>query len=467
MLGLHNLYHFQRTGVLHQLQNPKNFLWLFPGSGKSVTTLTTFAHLKKLGLVLSALVLAPMRVAQSVWHTEARKWSHLQHLTFSRILGNPQERMNALVKPADIYVTNFENIVWLVTQLTHYYPAGGYPFDYLVVDESTKLKSCDTKRMEAMLKIVNYFNWRTLLTGTPAANGLLDVFGQALIMDSGERLGTAYNAFRDAYFVKADRNGYKYKPTALGEQFIHERLHDVTLNLKNEGYVDVPKLIVNDIYVDIPTRARKVYDDMERSMFATLEDGTDVEVLFAASKGIKLRQIANGVVFHDTELRLWKPVHEAKLDALDELIEEYSGEPLLVFYQFIPDKERILKRYPWAKCFTGTTAHQFEVMLQEWKRGDIRMLLAHPASAGHGIDGLQEGGRHMVMFGLDHSLEKYEQSIARIQRQGGDLSRPVLLHRILARDSVDDAIADSLIVKDGVQTGLRDAIDAYRKRRGL
>lgn len=467
MLRKSDLHPYQRKGVLHQLQHPQNFLWMSPGLGKTATTLTTIDHLLTQSVIHKVLLLGPLRVVQSVWQAEAWKWAHLRNLKFSLVHGDPVQRMGALAKDAHIYMTNYENLAWLSHQLQHYYLNRGIPlpFDFLVVDEVSKMKSVATIRMKAILPLLESFPWRTGLTGTPASNSLQDVFGQALVIDSGQRLGRDYGGFINAYFKQADRNGYKYVATPEGEAFIYTHLSDITLDMQAEDYLDVPDLIIEDIYVDLSPRHRKQYDELERSLFTELDDGTTLEVLFAAGKVNKCLQFSNGNVIVDSDSGEWKPVHDRKLEVLDDLLEELGGEPLLLLYAYRMDAQRILEEYPYARNITGMSRAEFLDTMAAWQRGEIRLLLGHPASMGHGVDGLQARGNNICWYGLNWSLELYMQAVARIHRQGQ--TRPVVCHRILGRDTFDEMVKLTLETKDRIQKALRAEVAKLAKTKIL
>jgi len=465
MLTLSDFHDYQLRAVNHQISNPRSFLWLFMGAGKTPITLTTIAHLQRHGAIRAALVVAPLRVVQSVWEREARKWEHTRHLRFSLIHGTPQERLRAVTRPADVYLINYEGLVWLSAQLQHYYIKRGtlLPFDMLILDESSKMKQHATKRMEAIVPLLPYFSYRTGLTGTPSSNGLVDLFGQFLVIDNGERLGSSYSSFLSNWFDSDGYGGYRYQATADGERAIHRRVADIVLEMSQQEYLQLPDFIVNDLYVDLEPRHRAQYDRLERELFTELDSGVELEVLNEAAKTNKCLQYSNGAAYTNTETREWAPVHDAKLDALEDIVEEAAGEPVLVAYTYRPDAYRIMKRFPYARNITGMSASEFNQALEDWQAGRLRMLIAHPASAGHGIDGLQARGRVLVWFGLNWSLELYLQFNARLHRQGQ--SAPVVCHRILTRDTLDDAVRLSLEYKTQTQEDLRRAVSEYRRRK--
>lgn len=465
MLDVDNLHAYQRRAINHLLTHPRAFLWLFMGAGKTPITLSVIKHLREHNIIRAALVLGPLRVVQSVWRQEAAKWRHLQGLKFTLIHGNPRERMRALARPADVYLTNYENLTWLSAQLQHYYINQGtlLPFDLLVLDESTKMKSVETRRYMALIPLLPYFNWRYGLTGTPASNGLEDLFGQFLAIDDGKRLGQNFYDFVAQYFTKSDFRGYRNTPTPEGEAYIHRVTSDIVLEMNQNDYLELPPFIVNDIMVELPPQHREQYDRLERELFTELDNGAELEVTSAAAKTNKLLQFANGAAITNSETGEWERVHDLKLDALEDIIEEASGEPVLVAYNYRADAERIMKRFPYARNLSGLTGDAFNRTLLEWVGGGLRLLLAHPASAGHGVDRLQKRGNILVWFGLNWSLELTLQFNARLHRQGQ--SRPVVCHRILANDTMDEAVSLALDYKEQTQDTLRAAVAEYRRRR--
>lgn len=469
MLELRDLHPYQLRAVNHQIAHPFSFLWLFLGAGKTVITLTTIAHLLEHLAIRATLVVAPLRVAQSVWAQEAKKWAHTHHLRFSLIHGTPQQRLRALTTPADIYLVNYENLVWLSAQLQHYYIDRGtaLPFDFLVFDEVSKMKNWETKRVQAFIPTLPYFTFRTGLTGTPASNGLEDLFGQFLVVDGGRRLGIDHAAFLSAYFKQGGHGGYRYTATVDGEAYIHQAVSDITLEMNQDDYLQLPDLIINDIQVDLADKHRAQYEELEMQLFTELDNGEELEVKNEAAKSNKCLQFSNGAAYTNTETREWHPVHDAKLDALDDILEEAAGEPVLLAYSYRPDAYRIMKRFPYARNITGMSGLEFNNTLVDWQAGRLRLLIGHPASMGHGVDGLQKRGKIMVWFGLNWSLELYLQFNARLHRQGQ--GHPVICHRILTRDTLDDAVRLALEAKDQTQSDLRRAVDEYRKykQRGL
>lgn len=436
------------------------------GSGKTIVTLTTAGHLIQHGYIKAALVLAPLRVVQSVWEKEARKWAHTQNLTFSSITGNPERRMSALFKPADIYLTNYENLEWMSAQIRAYFIDQGIamPFDMLVCDEISKLKNISTTvRGEALLPILEGFTYRTGLTGTPAPNGYIDLHGQYRVIDDGVRLGVDKDAYTNAYFKSCGHMGYSFEIAAESNTIIEANIADITLEMSEKDYLNLPDFMVYDLHAQMPAKARKQYLQMETDMFAEIDDGADLEVTSEVSKINKLLQMANGAAYVDPETREWVKLHDAKLDVLEDILEEAAGQPVLLGYNFRTDAERICKRFKFAVNLNALNAKGFNQAISDFAAGRIRLLLGYPGSMGHGTDGLQYGGNILVWFGLPWSLEYYLQLNKRLHRQGQ--GKPVTCYRILCPDTMDEAVSIKLTMKDDTQKSLRAAVGAYRSSK--
>lgn len=467
MLHPRQLEDYQRRAVIHQIMQPRNFLWLFMGAGKTIITLTTASHLFDHGVIRGVLICGPLRVIQSVWDKEARKWEHTKHLTFSLIHGTPQERIRALYRPAHVYLTNYENLAWLSVQLDHYFIKQGYalPFDMLVLDESSKMKNSNSQRVAAIKPLLPYFKYRTGLTGTPATNGLIDLHGQFLVVDDGERLGPDLKTYRSNYFESIGYGGYKYACSKINSDMIHRQVADIVLEMREEDYIKLPDFIVHDIEVDLPPKARIKYNVLEKEFFVELDSGTPLEVQNEAAKINKLLQFSNGAAYTNTETREWEAVHDAKLDALEDIIEEAAGSPILLGYIFKPDAYRIQKKFKFAVNLTGLTGQEFNKAIDDFVDGKIKLLIGHPASIGHGVDSLQHGGRILVWFGIPWSLELYLQLNKRIHRRGQ--GEPVRAYRILGKDTMDQVVSVALQGKKVTQDTLRAAVAKYREERGL
>lgn len=482
MLNPEQLYDYQRECVLHQLQHPDSMLWLQMGLGKTPITLTTIVDRMRAGQVQKTLVFGPLRVIQAVWAREARKWSHTKHLRFSVVHGTKDKRTRALFANADVFLVNYEAMNWLAQTLDHYYLSQGkpLPFQMVVYDEVSKLKNSTSLRMQGgnrdrkqkgghlkvkftgWRKILPHFKYRTGLTGTPASNGYLDLFGQYLAVDGGKRLGEFVTHFKNDYFV-SDYNGWNYTPTELGREAIEKKISDITKKMDAKDYLDLPEVKVTNMIVDLPPAARKAYNDVEEEMFTQLENGREIEVFSRSSVSNKCLQFANGTPFLSSESRETEALHDAKLDALEEVLEEAGGAPVLCSYSFVPDAERIMARFKKYRPvnLTKTASKDTEKIINKWNRGEIKLLIGHPASMGHGVDGLQESGSILVWFGVNWSLELYDQMNGRLNRNGQ--SKPVSIIRILARDTVDFAVVDALERKDDDQEGLKKSLERYRR----
>lgn len=483
LLQPQQLYDYQKEVVLHQLYNPDTMLWLGMGLGKTPITLTTIVERMRTGQVTKVLIFGPLRVIQAVWGREARKWTHTQHLRFSVIHGTKDKRLKALFTPSDIYLINYENMNWLADTLDHYYLSQGkqLPFEMVVYDEVSKMKNSTSLRVSGgnrdrkdrhgnkhsikltgWRKLISQFKFRTGLTGTPASNGYIDLHGQYLAVDGGERLGEYVTHYRDSYFI-SDYNGWKYTPTELGRQWIEHKIADITKKMDAKDYLDLPDCKVTNVMVDLPARARKIYDDMEEEMFAALDSGRELEVFSKNSVSNKCLQISNGAAYLVAGGSEWEKVHDAKLDVLEEVLEEAAGSPVLCSYLFRADAERIMSHFKKYKPvnLTAVSSRQTEGIINKWNNGEIKLLIGHPASMGHGIDGLQESGHTLVWYGLNWSLELYDQMNKRIDRNGQ--KSPVSIIRILCNDTVDLAVADALSRKQDDEAGLKAAMDRYRK----
>jgi SNF2 family DNA or RNA helicase len=430
------------------------------GMGKTVATLTTLDALELIDPG-PTLVLAPKRVAQSTWPDEALKWAHLRNIEVCPIIGNLEERKAALRKPANVFTINYEQLPWLVEHLGR-----AWPFRKIVADESTRLKSFRTRqggsRAKTLGKVAHKHATRFIeLTGTPSPNGLQDLWGQMWFIDQGERLGRTFKGFTDRWFVServgADPHAVKLVPMACAQEQIHARLKDVCLSLNPKDYFDLEEMVVNHIRVELPKKARQLYRDMEREMFMQLS-GSDIEAVNAADKTVKCLQLANGAIYIDDK-KNFAEVHDVKLQALESIIEEAAGMPVLVAYHFKSDLTRLLRAFP-----KGRALDEDPRTISDWNAGRIPVLFAHPESAGHGLN-LQDGGNIIAVFGHWWKLEDFQQIIERIgpvrQLQAG-YKRPVFLHYIIAADTIDEVVMARRESKRGVQDLL---LEAMKKRR--
>lgn len=483
MLKRSDLHDYQVKAVDHLMEWPDTMLWMGMGLGKTICTLTAIAERIARGEIRKVLIFGPVRVITSVWTKEARKWEHTQHLRFSVIHGTPTKRLRALFAEADIHLCNYENMSWLAEQFDKYYFQQGkpLPYDMCVYDEVSKVKNATSMRMKGgyrdvedsdpikihgWVPMIPHFRFHVGLTGTPASNGYIDLHGQFLAVDNGKRLGKGITHYRDSYFA-SDYNGWGYKVTDIGKTFIESRISDITLKMDTREYLDLPPVKDVNMMVDLPPKARRIYDEIEADMFSQLDSGEELEVFNKASVSNKCLQICNGAVYlkpdEDEEPRLeFEKIHSAKLDALEEVLEEAAGQPVLCAYNFISDAKRIMERFKKYRPvnLTAMAANKTQSVIDKWNNGGIKLLIGHPASIGHGIDGLQESGSIVVWFGMNWSLELYDQLNKRIDRQGQ--TQPVRIIRILCNDTVDLAVADAIERKTDDEEGLKAAIDRYR-----
>lgn len=444
---------YQRQMIDAIIQNPRVGIWAGMGLGKTSATLAAIDSLKLLEPV-KPLVLAPLRVAQSTWPDEIAKWSSFHHLKVSAIVGKEKQRLAALNAPADIYTTNYDNLQWLCETL-----GNAWPFDMVIADESTKLKGFRIgqggKRARALGKVA----WSKVkrfvqLTGTPSPNGLIDLWGQMWFLDRGERLGRSFGSFTDRWFVSLPIGDFRIlKPRAFADEQIHEALKDLCFSLDPKDWFDLREPIVNVMRVELPRSAMAAHEAFKEEAFAQIA-GKDVDAVTAAAVTTKCLQVANGAVYTDEE-KSWSVVHDAKLDALDSIVEEAAGAPVLVAYQYKHDLLRLKQRFKSARVLDSDPQ-----TIRDWNAGKIRMLLAHPASAGHGLN-LQDGGNIVVFFGLWWNLEEHQQIVERIgptrQAQSGH-DRPVFLHYLVGRGTMDELVLQRLQGKRNVQDILMEAM---------
>lgn len=440
-----NPYPYQRRAIQHILDNPAAGLFLDMGLGKTVITLTAVAELMHDRFeVGKTLVIAPLRVADSVWTAEAEKWGHLRYLKISKVLGDRKKRMAALETPADIYVINRENIPWLVE---HY--RRRWPFDMVVIDELSSFKSSNAKRFRALRKVRPLIRRIVGLTGTPAPNGLIDLWPQIYLLDQGERLGKTVTQYRDQFFRPGKRNGHiVYEWIVKDPDEIYRRVEDIVISMKASDWLDMPEKIERIVKVKLPEEARQKYKQLERDLILRFTDG-DVVAANGAVLVNKLLQLAQGAAYDENgDVKFF---HDEKLNALEDVIEASAGKPVLAFYIYQHDLARIQKRFPQARVLKSSRE------VSEWNAGKIPLLLAHPASAGHGLN-LQAGGNIICWFGLPHSLELYEQANARLYRQGQ--REKVIIHHLVAADTFDEAVMEALKRKAVTQQDLMEAVKA-------
>lgn len=444
-------HNYQQFSIEKVIQQPACGLFLDMGLGKSVITLTAINELIYDRLeVDKVLVIAPLRVALMTWGAEIEKWDHLQDLTISKVLGTEKQRLAALQQDADIYVINRENTEWLVNLYGR-----AWPFDMVVIDELSSFKSHSARRFKALRKVRPLIKRIVGLTGTPSPNGLIDLWPQMYLLDRGERLGKTITAYRQTYFEPDRKNWqtgqvytYKLKPGA--DKIIYEKISDICVSMKAEDYLEVPELIEMPVQIALPETEYKKYEQLERDLLLPLKDEAEIEAVSAAALSNKLLQLANGAVYDEN--RKVHKIHDEKLKALEELIEAANEKPVIVFYTFQHDAERIRNHFK-----DNVRALETEEDIKEWNAGKIPILLLHPASAGHGLN-LQAGGNIIIWFGLNWSLELYQQANARLHRQGQNSK--VMCYLLVTKGTIDEDVLLALNRKAFSQEALLEAVKA-------
>lgn len=426
--------------------HPMAAILLDMGLGKSVITLTAIEELMHDRFEVSkVLVIAPLRVASNTWPAEIRKWDHLHGLTYSVAVGTEAERKAALSAKADIYIINRENVQWLIEK-----SGVDFDFDMVVIDELSSFKSNQTKRFKSLVKVRPRVKRIVGLTGTPSSNGLMDLWAEFRLLDMGQRLGRYIGQYRRAYFMPDKRNGeiiYSYKPLPGAEEAIYKRIGDITISMKSADYLKMPECVINEVPVWMEPHQKELYDELKRDMVLNLKDA-EIDAANAAALSGKLLQMANGAVYDG----LGEPffIHDGKLDALEDLIEGANGKPVLVAYWYRHDLDRIRARFDIREIKTNSD-------IAEWNAGNIPVAVIHPASAGHGLN-LQAGGSTLIWFGLTWSLELYQQTNARLWRQGQ--TDTVVIHHIITRDTIDEDVMAALRKKERTQASLINAVKA-------
>lgn len=440
----YNPHDYQSYATEFIINNPIVMLMLDMGLGKSVIALTAiWLLLYDYFQSNKILVIAPKRVAEDTWSREQMKWDHLKGITISKVLGSVKEREKALAEDADVYIINRENVAWLVEN---------YPFDFdtVIIDEMSSFKSSKAQRFKALKKVRPKIKRIVGLTGTPAPNGLLDLWPQMHLLDMGERLGRFIGGYRERFFLPDKRNRdiiYSYKPKAGAEDKIYELISDICISMKAKDYLKMPDYISNVVEVCMSEKEQKQYDSMESELVLSVGD-EEIGAMNAAALSNKLSQMANGAIYDEEKNVIH--IHDRKLDALEDLIEAANGKPLLVAYWYKHDRERILARFDARDIDTSKD-------IADWNDGKIPVALIHPASAGHGLN-LQDGGSTIIWFGLTWSLELYQQLNARLWRQGQ--KNTVVIEHIITTGTVDEDIMKALEKKDAGQAALIDAVKA-------
>ena len=439
-------HEYQSYATEFILSHPISAVFLEMGLGKSVITLSAIFDLcLDSFLVCKVLVIAPLRVARDTWPAEINKWDHLKGLSYSVAVGTEKERIDALKKQSTLYIINRENVDWLVHK-------SGIPFhfDMVVIDELSSFKSYGAKRFKSLLKVRPSVKRIVGLTGTPSSNGLMDLWAEFRILDLGQRLGRYISHYRNTYFKPDKRNAqiiFSYKPLQGAEEEIYKQISDITISMKSTDYLTMPEYVSNEVFVTLSEKEWKVYSDFKEEMVANLGD-EEIDAVNAAVLSGKLLQMANGAVYDsDNKAHV---IHDKKLDALEDLIEGANGKPVLVAYWYKHDLERIKDRFPVRQI-------QSSKDIEDWNDGKIPIAVIHPASAGHGLN-LQSGGSTLIWFGLTWSLELYQQTNARLYRQGQ--KDTVIVHHIITKNTIDEDVMLALTKKEKTQDGLIDAVKA-------
>lgn len=442
-------HEYQAYATEYILNHPIVAVLLDMGLGKSVITLTAIFDLTLDSfLVRKVLVIAPLRVARDTWPAEIEKWDHLKGLKYTVVVGSEVQRKTALMKRAQVYIINRENVEWLISR-------SGIPFDFdmVVIDELSSFKSHQAKRFKSLMKVRPKVNRIVGLTGTPSSNGLMDLWAQYRLLDMGQRLGRFIGRYREDYFVPDKRNQqviFSYKPKPGAEEAIYRLISDITISMEGADYLKLPELVINEVDVKLSEKEMKILDVMKHDLIATVK-GEEITAANAAALSGKLLQMANGAVYDDQGTVLY--IHDRKLDALEDLIEAANGKPVLIAYWFKHDLSRIQKRFEVEVLSTSDS-------IKRWNDGEIPIAAIHPASAGHGLN-LQAGGSTLIWFGLTWSLELYQQTNARLWRQGQ--KETVVIHHLIAKGTIDERVMKALNDKNNTQSALIDAVKATLK----
>ena len=437
---------YQEYAIRYIETHPISALLIDMGLGKTSITLTAIRNLLFDSFeVCKVLVIAPLRVAKNTWTDEIKKWEHLSTLTYSLIIGNENERLSALNEQTDIYIINRENVDWLVNK-------SGYKFDFdmVVIDELSSFKNHQSKRFKSLMKVRPLVKRIVGLTGTPSSNGLMDLFAEFKILDMGKRLCYFIGQYRNTYFKPDKMNGpivYSYKPLPNAENAIYEKISDITVSMKANEYLKMPELLTSNYVVELSNSEKNQYDEMKKSLVLEITDG-EITASNAASLSNKLCQLSNGAIYDDEQNIV--EIHDRKLEALEDIIESMNGKPLLIAYWYRHDLERIKSSFSVREIKTSED-------ISDWNDGKIPVALIHPASAGHGLN-LQNGGSTLVWFGLTWSLELYQQTNARLYRQGQ--KNTVVIQHIITKGTIDEQILKVLQKKNKTQADLIDAVRA-------
>lgn len=442
------MHKYQWVSTYHIVDNREAGLFLEMGLGKTVSTLTAINILMYQELTVNkVLIIAPKKVAENVWSDEIANWSHVKHLTLSKVMGTPKQRKMALMRKADIYIISRDNVAWLVGLYQM-----GWPFDMIVVDESSSFKNHDSERFKALKTVRPLSNRVVLLTGTPAPNGLIDLWAQLYLLDRGKRLCEWITGYRERWFTLQGGDGHvggKYKLRPEADKEIYARIGDICISMKSNDYLELPDRVDNIVKIELPDKVQEAYHEFERDLVMQLKDGKEVTAVNAGVLAGKLTQFANGAIYDEN--KVYHEIHDEKLEMLAELLEAAQGKPVLVFYWFQHDLARILKKIKGCRQLKTMTD------VADWNQGKVPIMLAHPQSAGHGLN-LQAGGHLIIWFGLTWSLELYQQACKRLHRQGQ--VNTCIIHHIVAKNTMDMRIMRAIETKAAGQDALMEAVKA-------
>lgn len=454
-MNINDLHKYQKVCVEHIISHPFCGVFLDMGLGKTISTLTAIEALKyDYCEIDTVLVVAPKRVAETVWEEEAKNWDHTKHLTFSKIIGTERQRIAALKVKADVHIISRDNIAWLCSLY-----AAKLPYDMLVIDELSSFKAHQTQRFKSLKLARPWFKRVVGLTGTPAPNGLINLWSQMYLIDRGQRLEKTITAYRSRYFRPGASNGYvvySYNLLADSEKLIHEKIKDICISMRAEDYLEMPERIDNFVKVTMPDKLYDIYKKFERDNIISLaneaQDGVStINAVNAAALSNKLLQFANGAMYDENKNVV--QIHDLKLEALKEIIDTSNGKPILVAWTYQFDRDRIMNYFRNLSPRELKTAQD----INDWNAGKVQLMLAHPASAGHGIN-LQAGGNIIVWYGLTWSLELYQQFNARLYRQGQ--KQRTIIHHIVTSKTHDEDVVKALKSKDKTQNSLMNSIKA-------
>jgi len=437
-----DLHSYQVRMIEWMVANKRSALWAGVGLGKTVTTLTALSHLLQHKKAQKILIIAPLRVAKFVWPSEIKKWDHLKNLKCTVITGSKKAREKALESDSPIHVVNKENVVWLVDEMAK---TRQWPYDCVVIDEASSFKNPKSKRFKALRQALHKIDHLIELTGTPASNGLMDVWAQIHLLDQGERLGRTMTRYKETYF-HSDYMGWVFTPKEGAKEQIYSRLQDVCLTMAKEDYLELPPVNINTIYLDVENNIKSQYDELERTFVLEIQDET-ITASQAAVLSNKLLQFCGGAVYDEN--RNIVDIHDIKIKALSDIVEEMAGEPLMVVYNYQHEKSRLLSAFP------SATVLNTKVDETKWNLREIPLMLVQPQSVGHGLN-LQAGGNNLVWFSMTWDLELYEQLNGRLDRQGQ--TKPVFIHHLVLRDTIEENVLRMLSDKSITQTELLNAM---------